>query len=359
MKNSGLGSATLLMTLWMLGGASSPALGIPDAPVATDEKRDDPSEFFRKYAGLSDDQIKTIRSGKAVAKILDAPTADEVFVFGAVYVRSTPEEYLKLALDVDALKKLPNYLAIQKFSNPPQISDLDGFSLDAEDFKALQKCRESKCEVQLPTEAIDEFRTKVNWSAPDANDQANRIAKRMVLEALERYQEGGNVALGVYRDKDHPAAVEEEFQSLVARAKALPVYLPELQKYLLNYPKADSAHIESEFYWEKVNFGLKSTVRLLQAVLYRGSDPTGPAYAVAVKQLYASHYFHTALDMTVCVRDDDNGPGMFLVTLKGSQQAGLTGFKGSIVRKVAVDKSRSSLERALAAMKVSLETSQK
>jgi len=44
-----------------------------------------------------------------------------------------------------------------------------------------------------------------------------------------------------------------------------------------------------------------------------------------------------------------------LITLKGSQQAGLTGLKGSIVRKVAVDKTRSSLERALGAIKQRLE----
>lgn len=85
-----------------------------------------------------------------------------------------------------------------------------------------------------------------------------------------------------------------------------------------------------------------------------GSDPAGPAYAVAVKQLYASHYFETALDLTVCVRDQER-PGMYLITLKGSQQAGLTGLKGGILRKVAVDKTRSSLEKALATIKVKLE----
>ncbi|MGB7309353.1 MAG: hypothetical protein WBC67_09835, partial [Candidatus Acidiferrales bacterium] len=80
-----------------------------------------------------------------------------------------------------------------------------------------------------------------------------------------------------------------------------------------------------------------------------------PAYAVAVKQLYASHYFEAALDLTVCVRATD-APGFYLITLKGSQQAGLTGLKGSIVRKVAVDRTRSSLERALASIKQKLES---
>jgi hypothetical protein len=356
MRYSRIGVLTLLMIGWLPGGESSRAARDRVSIRGTEEKRDELSEFFEKYIGLTGDQISTIRSGQSVAKILDSPTADEVFVFGAVYVRSTPDEYLKLASDIDALKKLPNYLAIRKFSNPPQLSDLDGLSLEEDDFKDLQKCREGKCEIQLPTDAMAEFRSRVNWSASDAHEQANRIAKVLILEALERYEEGGNAELGIYRDKNNPAAVDQAFQSLVARSKALPIYLPELQTYLLNYPKVTSEHIESEFYWEKVNFGLKPTIRLLQAVLYRGADSKGPEYAVAIKQLYASHYFHTALDLTVCVRaDQEKQQGMFLITLKGSQQAGLTGLKGSIVRKVAVDKTRSSLERALATTKVSLE----
>jgi hypothetical protein len=92
-------------------------------------------------------------------------------------------------------------------------------------------------------------------------------------------------------------------------------------------------------------------------MVYRGASGTDPAYAVALKQLYASHYFETALDITVCLRDDQNQkrPGIYLITLKGSQQAGLTGLKGGIVRKVAVDKTRSSLERALESIKQKLE----
>ena len=158
-------------------------------------------------------------------------------------------------------------------------------------------------------------------------------------------------------DKHHPAVVGETFASLLSRSKALPVYLPELERYLLEYPQAQSENIQSEFYWEKVNFGLKPTLRIVQAIVYRGPRSTDAAYAVAVKQLYASHYFETALDLTVCVRDQENPDrGFYLITLKGSQQAGLTGLKGGIVRKVAVDKTRSSLERALGAIKQRLET---
>ena len=243
---------------------------------------------------------------------------------------STPEDYLKLASDVDSLRKLPNYLAIQKFSDPPRLSDLDGLTLEEDDIQQLKKCKPGHCEVQLPSDAMEAFQRSVDWSAPDAADQVNRLAKEMILEALLRYQQGGNAALGTYRDKNHPAVVADTFQSLLSRSKALPVYLPELDRYLLDYPNAQSENIKSEFYWEKVNFGLKPTIRVVQAIVYRGASATDPAYAVAIKQLYASHYFETALDITVCVRDEENQkhPGIYLITLKGSQQAGLTGLEG-------------------------------
>jgi len=325
---------------------NGPAASLQDA---------EPFKFFRDYVGLNDAEINTIRSGKPVAKIVSSPTPDEVYVFGSVYVNSTPEHYLKFASDIDALRKVPSYLAIQKFSDPPKLSDLEGFTLDEQDIKELKKCEPGHCEVQLPSEAMDTFKQSVNWSAPDVADQVNRLGQKMALEALEKYIEGGNTALGIYRDKHHPTVVADTFQTLLSRSKGLPVYLPVLDQYLLDYPKASSDQIQSQFYWEKVNFGLKPTLRIVQAIVYRDKDSANPKYAVAIKQLYASHYFETALDLTICVPAHDR-PGMYVITLKGSSQAGLTGLKGGIVRKVAVDRTRSSLEKALVTIKQKLES---
>jgi hypothetical protein len=317
----------------------------------------EPFKFFREYIGLNDNEIAAIRSGKAVAKVLDSRAPDEVFVFGAVYVESTPEKYLEHASDVDALRRLPSYLAIRKFGDPPQLSDLDGFALNEEDIKELKNCRAAHCELQLPTSAMEAFQQSVNWSAPDIASQVNELARKMALELLLRYEKGGNAALDIYQDKKVPTPVGMAFSSLLGRSKALPAYLPDLDRYLLDYPNVKSEKIQSEFYWEKVDFGLKPTLRMVQAILYRGTNSADPAYAVAIKQLYASHYFETAMDVTVCVRDQEhpNRSGFYLITLKGSEQAGLTGLKGSIVRKVAVDKTRSALERALNGIKQKLE----
>jgi len=333
-------------------------LSLAKGPVHATDQPAEPNNFFREYVGLSDEQIKQIRSGKAIAKIIESRTPDEVFVFGSVYIKAAPEQYLKFALDLDSLRKLPSYLAIQKFSDPPQLADLDGFTLEAEDIKKLKDCKPEHCEVQLPAETMEAFHQSVNWSAPDVADQVNHLGQQMALEALQKYMQGGNSALGTYRDKKHPAAVAETFQSLLSRSKALPVYLPDFDRYLLDYPDMHLDNVQTQFYWEKVNFGLKPTLRMVQTVVYRGKSPGEPAYAVAEKQLYASHYFETALDLSICVNDSEQPAkrGFYLITLKGSQQAGLTGFKGGIVRKVAVDKTRSSLERALVSIKEKLES---
>jgi len=105
-----------------------PVLLLLLASVIKADTSDEPYKFFREFAALNEEQIGTIRSGKAVAKVVESRTPDEVFVCGAAYVEATPESYLKLASDIDVLRKLPSYLAIQSFSDPPQLSDLEGFN---------------------------------------------------------------------------------------------------------------------------------------------------------------------------------------------------------------------------------------
>jgi hypothetical protein len=90
----------------------------------------------------------------------------------------------------------------------------------------------------------------------------------------------------------------------------------------------------------------------------RGNPRDEVAYAIAEKQLYSSHYFETALDISLCIRgsEDPKEPGFYLIMAMGSEQAGLTGLKGSIVREAAVGRSVSSLRNALTNIRNTLES---
>ena len=310
--------------------------------------------------GLTTEQITAIDAGRPVAKVLSWGDASEVYVFGAVHVKGSPETYLTAARDIERLSGAPGYRGVGEIRDDATAANLSALALEPDDLEALEDCREGSCDVQLPTVAMQAFHDGVTWSQPDAAQRANALFRSMVLQVVQAYRQGGNRALGEYRDRQHPGRVDQQFETMIGRAAALPAVVPGLRQYLLHYPAAELEDADSYFYWEKVAFGLRPTIRVNHAVIYRGRTQ-GRAFAVvASKQLYATHYFYTALDVSVCVEDGAATPeGFYLLTLKGSQQEGLTGVKGSILRKVAVDKTRSSLESALASIKRRVEASPK
>ena len=307
--------------------------------------------------GLTPAEVAAVDKGRPVAKVLSRGEPSEVYVFGAVHITGSPDTYLKSARDIKRLAAVKGYLGIGEL--PPtsiEPADLSGIVLDPGDIKSLKDCKEGDCDVQLPRGSIQAFRKSVNWDRADAADQVNRLAREMLANLIREYRKAGNAALGEYRDNKNPTRISQQFEKMVGRATALPDVLPELQQYLLRYPDADLPGADSFMYWEKVEFGMKPTIRVNHAVIYNVKRQDRNISVVAIKQLYASHYFHTALDLTVCVPDPSPG-GFYLLTLKASEQGGLTGITGSALRQVAVGKIRSSLESALASIKRNIEQS--
>ena len=334
------------------------ALIVAAALPCSSQSNPDLQTFFLQNIGLSEDQIAAMRSGEAVAKTLPSRTPAEVLLFGAIYIHAAPETYFQFARNFDRLRKVSGYLALGVFTNPPQLSDLKGFAFDSEDIKDLKSCEPGKCEIQMPATSIEELHRIIDWSARDVDEQVNQLLRKRAFERLLAYQREGNKALGVYNDKRDPTNVPEQFAYLLSYDNALPEHAPDFYHYLLAYPRDKPAHFEETFYWAKVKFGLKPTLRIVHMVTMRG-NPSGPiACAIAEKQLYSSHYFRTAVDLSVCVRDSDDPkqPGFYLIKALGSEQAGLTGAKGSIVRKAAVGRSVSNLRKALATIRETIQS---
>ena len=309
--------------------------------------------FFQQKIGLSEDQIAAIRSGQAVTTALPPRMPSEVLLFGAVYIHVTPETYFQFARNFDRLRKVHGFLALTVFTDPPQLSDLQGFDFDKDDIEALKSCEPGNCRIQMPATSIGELHRSVDWSAPDVEEQINHLLQKTALERLRAYQREGNEALGVYNDKRDPTAVPEQFAYLLSYDMALAEHEPDFYHYLLIYPRGKPANYEETFYWARVQFGLKPTLRMIHMVTMRGSPADPIACAIAEKQLYSSHYFQTALDLSICVRDSDDPkrPGFYLIKALGSEQAGLSGAKGAMVRKAAVGRAVSNLQKGLAVVR--------
>src|SRR5215471_2554721 len=249
------------------------------APVQSIDPR--LSELYAQV-GLTAQERSAIDAGQPVAKVLSWGGPSEMYVFGAIHIDGPVEKYLSMARDVGHLAGTPGYLATGDLPATAKSADLSGLSLEADDIKALKTCREGDCDVQLPSSSIATFKSAVNWSQPDVSGEVNGLARGMVLDLVHEYRRGGNTALGVYRDKDQPARVADQFAAMVNRASKLPEFVPELRQFLLEYPEKDLRGGDNFFDWEKVNFGLKPTIRVNHGVIYRPADGSGSP-AVAIK----------------------------------------------------------------------------
>ncbi len=175
---------------------------------------------------------------------------------------------------------------------------------------------------------------------------------------VRAYQAEGNAALGHYDDGDEPLPVAEQFRALLTSGNQLPVPVPGLMAYLDEYPRGRPADAEDFFYWSVVDFGLKPTLRVNHVIVYSlAASPSGVAYVIAIKQLYASHYFHTTLELRFLVDDDSrtSGPGFYLLSITRSRSDGMTGLKGSLLRPIISRRSRNAVRGYLEHVKRQVE----
>jgi len=305
----------------MIAGVVSPHAGGPGFPADVDA-------YLTKYVKLGAVGREQLLAGAAVTKLLDADASKEVAVFGAVWVNAPIDRYLAAVRDIERFESGGAFRITKKVSSPPRLDDFAQLTLPDDDISDLRSCRVSQCEVKLAASAIERMRRDVDWSKPDAHDQANRLARQIAFEYVTEYLQGGNQELAVYRDADRPTFVAKEFEELVNRLPELNEFVPKIRRYLLDFPKATLPGSESFIYWQDTDFGLKPTIRINHLVM--SQDDSGAI--VASKMLYATHYFWTALELRVLVRDPQRGPGFWFVTESRSRSDGLSGFVGRMIR---------------------------
>jgi len=316
-----------------------------------------PRYFLEHDIGLDADEIRKAERGDVVVKVLDTPVKHEVALFGIVWVDATTSYFVKKYSDIENFEKGKGVLQIKKISNPPEIEDFASIRFPQEDLDAIPKCKIGKCSVKIQEDSLLRLQKEVDWNAADADQQAQRIIAEIAFEGMMKYRQGGDDALSAYRDKKRPLFVAKEFDAMLDDSPYLYEYLPELENYLKNYPDAELEGASDFLYWSMNDFGLKPLFRINHVVIYPLAEGHNADVAIASKMIYASHYFHTALEVRVLVRDSDNPTdvGFYLISINRSRSDGLTGFFGSIVRSQAVKRARNGLAGALANGKTNLE----
>lgn len=304
--------------------------------------------------------LRALDAGAAVVKSLDTPVRRELAHFGVVHIAAPPDRFVDRFRDIERFERGPGIPQIGRLGIPPRPEDLASLTLTGKDITALPACRPGDCDVKLSTAAMTRFRTQVNWSSPNAALQAHDVARALILELVRAYQASGNAALGQYDDRGEPLLVAEEFRALLTSGNLLPLPVPGLMAYLEEYPRSQPSGAEDFFYWSTVDFGLKPTVRVNHVIIYPlAGRPSGVSHVIAIKQLYASHYFQTTLELRFLVEDSRraNRPGFYLVSITRSRIDGTNGLKGALLRSVINRRSRSAVRGYLEHLKRQVERS--
>ncbi len=307
---------------------------------------------------FKDADISKLQEGQPVARIIHGDAPDDIRLAGAVLIDVDSEKFIQAYKDIAHFEIGKEVIRTGTFSDPPVEADLKDFHAPDLNRKDVMACRPGKCVYKLPLYAIQDLQTKVDWSAPDARQQADAIIRTLWIGFLTRYRHEGNRALSTYYDSPEPFSVAQGLKDLTESFTVVKAKAPEMVRYLDAYPNEKPPDTEEFFYWQEAAFGLKPIVRSSHVVIERISSPEGSHYVIASQMLFASHYFRAAVEFKyVCPVVTASGkPAVYFVTYQHSYVDGMTGLSGSILRRVVPGRSQASLIENLRLAKQTVET---
>lgn len=272
---------------------------------------------------------RELLAGEPLARLLDNDAAEQVSVFGAVWVDVPARRYVQALRQIETWERGRAFHVTQRVSRPPRLDDFAPLRLTTAVVDGLEGCRVGDCVMKLDEQAIAAFKQEIDWASPGRHAEAEHLMRRVLFDYSTRYLFGGSDRLPLLRDRDRPVSMGEEFRAIVGELPILSPTLQTVRAYIVDYPRVTLPGSESFLYWQETEFGLRPTIRLSHITLLERGDE----YVVASRMVYASHYFRGAVELRVLVPDPARGRGFWLVTLTASRTDGMTGLTGLFVRR--------------------------
>ena len=171
-----------------------------------------------------------------MTKLLPTDGSAETGVFGAIWINAPMQTYIAALKDIENFERGGGFKITRRINTPPRLEDFRELHLPAEDVEDLRSCRVGDCELKLGEEALQRFRAGINWKSPTAGADADALMRELALRYVDEYLKGGNESLAVYRDRKRPTFVAREFRNMVDRMPELTTYMPDMRRYLLEFP---------------------------------------------------------------------------------------------------------------------------
>ena len=306
--------------------------------------------FLQKRIGLDSAHVAAIEGAEPVVKILETQNTRDVAVFGIIRVDVPREFYVARLQDFQRSLSAPTRPHFGIFHDPATLADVATATVADQDVPQMKDCRPGACAAKLPATDMGKIHDQIDWSAPDSRSQLNAYLRQRLVQYVTDYRARGDSALVVYDDRGGVHA-SDAFAALLAQSPYVYEDIPSLRQYLAGYPHARLEGAREIIFWaDDSSGGVRPTLSANHLVLYAPPE-TPDATVVAVKQLYANHYFEAAFDLMAIVdRPSPAGtPGVYLVTLRRFrfdqlQSGGVLNIRGRVIGKLR-DQMRIDLDR--------------
>lgn len=314
--SSGKHMSTILLTPFMVFVTFCMLLSWNAYKACAQTMPADLQEFLQRKIGLSQKDIIKSDRDVVVTQVAMNDEPREIAVFAIVRMDVPQDVFISRFRQIDRFMKNDKLHQIGIFSDPPKTEDLSTLQLPESDFEEMARCRIGKCKVKFPAETLQRLQ-EIDWSAKHAADSAQELFRKMSVNYVRTYAEKGNATLMVYADKEKPMTLTEGFESLFSQGTYLYRSHPVLMNYLKEFSRPPPKGVEDFFFWSLEDFGQRPTFTINQAAIYEKGQDESSTHMIAVKQIYASHYFQARLQIMdlVTASPESTEPSFYLLYL--------------------------------------------
>lgn len=289
-------------------------------------------------AGFSSSDLESLEKGNVIVKELDPNAEGEVAFVGSIKL-DAPRDVVFSAFR-RAVERQRAKLSKERgfFNKPAEVKDLTKLKIKNSAIRSLKNCKPRDCSWSLSSDYINRFKDDFDWDAADAEENATKLFKEIMVEHLNGYLEKGNGALMDYNDDPEPMSLSGEQESLLEGLIWINDFAPEFKEYLKEFPNGKLAGVEDLATWEKVTVAFKQVIINSHGIFYKKDDDEIPQGLIISKQVYANHFFHSSLSLTGIIsfpKADDKFES-YLLFVNHTRSGALTGTTGKLLS-AAVD----------------------
>ncbi|HEY2932883.1 MAG TPA: hypothetical protein VGK99_14160 [Acidobacteriota bacterium] len=322
-------------------------------PLRAAGASDETFSFFYPAVVVTAAERQALDRGEVLVRVL--PGSDkELAILAIVRVKAAGVTLIENVREIADFKRGPLVLAIRRFSDTPNIHDLDSLALGDADLEGIGACKIGDCNLKLGAGEMERLRKAAIGGPRDAPALQNAF-RHIVLDRAKAYLDRGHQGIPDYQDQKQAVNVEASFTRIIRHSPYLLKNLPRLVQYLENYPRVRLPDMESFLYWSKELYGQKPVIIATQVSMIKPEAGGNlPEAVVAGKQIFSTHYTNGSLNLTMVLRGSA-GSHNYLAYVNRSEVDLLGGWLGWLKRTVVERRLKEEAVKILPVLKERLE----